>query len=202
MPGNRMGENTKEKILEVARQEFLEKGFEAARVEDIARRAGITKAMLYYHFNTKENIYNEMLTKLIAEVRREFQANMSPVNMSNREQFLTQLKAMIAFYQQRQDIIRLVLAEQFSHRDPGNASQLSMFKDVFDLIVDLAREAPGRDEEVFLIQIFFFNALPMLLFASLSDRFCSDFDIRTEKCMHVFADTFARLYQNAAAKSG
>lgn len=198
MPGNKMGEQTKEKILQAAQQEFLEKGFDAARVDDIARRAGITKAMLYYHFNTKENIFNEIVKKVVMEVRQEFQVNMSLADRSNPDQFREHLKSMVAFYQQRQSIIRLVIAEQINHGKQDGAGQLTVFKDVFELILGLAGKDSAKDQEEFLIRIFFFNALPMLLYASLSDQFCADFEIAPEKCLDVFTDTFTRSFFSAA----
>jgi AcrR family transcriptional regulator len=199
MPGNKMGEQTKEKILQAAQQEFLEKGFDAAKVDDIARRAGITKAMLYYHFSTKENIFNEIVKKVVVEVRQEFQANMSLADRSNPDQFREHLKSMIAFYHQRQSLIRLVIAEQINNRKQEGVGQLAVFKDVFELILDLAGRESGGDQEEFLIQVFFFNALPMLLYASLSDQFCADFEIAPEKCLNVFTDRFAQSFLSAAA---
>jgi AcrR family transcriptional regulator len=201
MPGNKMGQQTKEKILEAAKLEFLEKGFGPAKVDDIARRAGITKAMLYYHFNTKENIFNEIVNKVVAEVRQEFRSTMSLADMGNPEQFRNHLKAMATFYYQRQNIIRLVIAEQFSDRNQKNVSQLTVFKDIFELIKELAGKNPERDEDEFLIRLFFFNALPMLLYASLSDQFCSDFGISPEKCLDVFTDTFTRSFLSSAAST-
>jgi len=199
MPGNKMGEQTKEKILQAAQQEFLEKGFDAAKVDDIARRAGITKAMLYYHFSTKENIFNEMVRKVVAEIRQEFQTNMSQTDVASPDQFRARLKAMIAFYHQRQSLIRLVIAEQINNRKQESGGQLAVFKDVFELILDLAGKDSEKDQEDFLIQVFFFNALPMLLYASLSDQFCADFEIAPEKCLNVFTDRFARSFLSAAA---
>lgn len=199
MPGNKTGENTKEKILQAAKLEFFEEGFEPARMDDIAKRAGITKAMLYYHFNTKENIFSEIVKKVVVEVRQEFLLNMSSVDLSNPEQFRDRLKAMVAYYSQHKNIIRLVIAEQFRDHSQECASQLTVFKEIFELIVNLAGKNPERDEEEFLIQLFFFNALPMLLYASLSDQFCSNFGITPEKCLDVFTDTFTRSFLGTAA---
>ena len=42
-----------EKILFAARGEFADKGFEGARVDEIARKAGINKAMLYYLYGNR-----------------------------------------------------------------------------------------------------------------------------------------------------
>lgn len=52
--------STEEKILAAARAEFLEKGYNGARMEAIARRADINKALLHYYFRNKERLFEEV----------------------------------------------------------------------------------------------------------------------------------------------
>jgi len=194
MSGNKTGESTKEKILQAAQQEFLEKGYDKTRMEDIATRASLTKTMLYYHFSTKENIFNEIVKKVIDEVRQEFQSVMSSADMNDPRQFSEHLQMMVKFYVQRKSIIRLVLSEQLANKPLEGGNQLAVFRDVFELIIDLAGKKKDMGSEDFLIRVFFFNALPMLLYASMSDQFCSDFGIAPDKCLQVFTETFTRTF--------
>jgi TetR/AcrR family transcriptional regulator len=60
---------TKEKILRSARNEFAGKGFEGARVDRIASAAGVNKAMIYYHFTSKERLYETILEELFGRAR-------------------------------------------------------------------------------------------------------------------------------------
>ncbi len=55
--------DNKSKILLAAKKEFAEKGLEGARMESIARRAGVNKALLHYHYSNKENLYKEVLVQ-------------------------------------------------------------------------------------------------------------------------------------------
>src|SRR5690606_202556 len=48
---------TEQKIVEAAKQVFLEKGMAGARMQDIADRAGINKALLHYYFRSKEKLF-------------------------------------------------------------------------------------------------------------------------------------------------
>ncbi|MDR2232648.1 MAG: TetR/AcrR family transcriptional regulator [Tannerella sp.] len=65
-----MEEKTKEQaILDAAEQEFLEKGFEAAKTTSIASLAGVNHAMLHYYYRTKENLFNKIFEKKLGIVR-------------------------------------------------------------------------------------------------------------------------------------
>src|SRR5436305_12974753 len=48
---------TKARLLEAAGEEFADKGFDAARVRSICRRAGANGAAVNYHFGDKESLY-------------------------------------------------------------------------------------------------------------------------------------------------
>ena len=52
---------TKRKIFETAMKLFAEKGYEATSVEEITATVGVAKGTLYYHFSSKEEIYNFLI---------------------------------------------------------------------------------------------------------------------------------------------
>jgi AcrR family transcriptional regulator len=53
-------------IVEAALEVFAEKGFAAAKLDDIARRAGISKGSLYLYFETKEEIFRAVARAAVA----------------------------------------------------------------------------------------------------------------------------------------
>ncbi len=55
-------------ILEAAFEEFVEHGFTAARVEDIAERVGVTKGTVYVYFPTKEELFAAMIRHIAAPI--------------------------------------------------------------------------------------------------------------------------------------
>ena len=52
-------------LLEAARAEFAARGLERARVEDIARRASASKGAFYLHFESKEQVFEELLQRFM-----------------------------------------------------------------------------------------------------------------------------------------
>src|SRR5271170_2502036 len=55
-------------IVGAALEVFVEKGFAAAKLDDIARRAGISKATLYLYFETKEEIFRAVARAAVASL--------------------------------------------------------------------------------------------------------------------------------------
>ncbi|MFN2593669.1 MAG: TetR/AcrR family transcriptional regulator [Actinomycetota bacterium] len=51
------GRERREQLLDIGRSVFAEKGYEAASIEEIAQRAGISKPVVYEHFGGKEGLY-------------------------------------------------------------------------------------------------------------------------------------------------
>lgn len=63
---------TEQKILEAAEEVFHEKGFDGARMQEIAEQAGINKGLLHYYFKTKdklfEAIFSAALNRMVSRI--------------------------------------------------------------------------------------------------------------------------------------
>ncbi len=99
-----------EKILAAARYEFARHGFNGARVDEIAVRAGANKAMIYYYFRSKDNLYQEVINNHLGQIRQFLRSNIEIGN--NIEAFLTQ---MVAFwdnlFHERREFVPIFLRE-------------------------------------------------------------------------------------------
>src|SRR3954469_4966396 len=56
------------RISAAARDEFARRGFAGARVDQIARRAGVNKQLLFYYFHSKRGLFQAVLTEAAAEL--------------------------------------------------------------------------------------------------------------------------------------
>lgn len=61
----------KEEILKTASKEFAKYGYNGVSLEKIAKKAGITKAALYYHFKNKAHLYESVVIPKIKELINE-----------------------------------------------------------------------------------------------------------------------------------
>ena len=66
----RSSARTKASILAAGRLAFAERGFEGARVDAIAERAGANKRLIYHYFGNKEDLYRAVLLDAYQEIRR------------------------------------------------------------------------------------------------------------------------------------
>jgi AcrR family transcriptional regulator len=58
-------DSTEEKILEAAKNVFIAKGMDGARMQEIADEAGINKALLHYYFRSKERLFEAIFGEII-----------------------------------------------------------------------------------------------------------------------------------------
>ena len=80
----RDAERTRGELLQVATEEFAEKGFAGARVDEIVRRCGVTKNVLYHYFDSKEKLFVEVMELAYARMRKR-QSEWSFANMDPEE---------------------------------------------------------------------------------------------------------------------
>jgi len=99
--------DTREKILKAARQVFVEKGIDGARMQEIADCAGVNKALLHYYFSSKENLYQEIIQSTFM---RFFQNVTDIINSSHptEEQIRIFVDQHVSFIEQNQDFLKLL----------------------------------------------------------------------------------------------
>jgi AcrR family transcriptional regulator len=99
-------------ILEAALDEFSARGFAAARLEDVAQRAGVAKGTIYLHFKDKESMFEELIRTAIVPLVGRMQGP-PPAGASVRD--LVEAFALNFIHEivnsRRGDIVRLIVAE-------------------------------------------------------------------------------------------
>lgn len=61
---------TKSRILSVAQQLFMEKGYRAVTTREIAAQCEITQPALYYHYSDKQSLYIAMLERFVSHIQK------------------------------------------------------------------------------------------------------------------------------------
>ena len=103
-------EGTRRNIVEIATEEFANKGFSGARVDDIAARTNTSKRMIYYYFSDKEGLFVAVLEQAYSRIR-QIETTLELDNIEPE----SALRALIGFtfdYQNaNENFIRLVMVE-------------------------------------------------------------------------------------------
>jgi len=101
-------------ILEAAFDAFAERGFAATRMEDIAARAGVTKGAIYFYFDTKERLFEEMVERYSQDTLADAGARLAAARGSCAERlsdFLDYMYARCACDRRGREMIRFMVAE-------------------------------------------------------------------------------------------
>ena len=61
---------TRNTIINAAMEHFALKGYAASSIREICRAAGVTKPVLYYHFRSKEHLYQELMLDIFNQTRK------------------------------------------------------------------------------------------------------------------------------------
>lgn len=114
----------REEILVAAFAEFVDKGYVATRVEDIAARAGVTKGTVYVYFADKEALFEATIRSETAPrfaALREAIASNRGTCAERLRKFLLDFYRIIAGDEKSREILRLLLSE--GRRFPAMATQ-------------------------------------------------------------------------------
>ena len=136
--------NTREKILNAAKREFLEKGFAGTNVRAVAQRAGVTTGALYNLFKNKDGIFEALVGGVFGEFlnilayndvfeARELDmkaGDLSEITEMSRRRFLR----MIEFFYANWDAMKLLVC----------CAKGSSFEHIFDKAIDLTEKETLR----------------------------------------------------------
>jgi AcrR family transcriptional regulator len=155
--------DTQAAVFRAAAQEFAERGFDAARVDRIAARARVNKAMLYYHYGSKQELYDAVLRDMFSAVGTRARAIADGPGFADAK-----LDAWIATIVEeaaaRPWFPRIMLRELASgarHLNPETFALMNaVYLAVRDVIVQGQREAVFRDADPLLTHM---TILPAIL---------------------------------------
>lgn len=103
--------NCEEKIIQSAKQVFIEKGFEKGKMKDIADRAGISRTNLNYYFRTKKNLFYSIVEQIFESLIPRFENVLHKQNQPTLERFEELVDVYTGFLSANSDIPFFVISE-------------------------------------------------------------------------------------------
>jgi AcrR family transcriptional regulator len=101
-------------ILAAALDEFVDKGFAAARLDAIAERAGVAKGTIYLYFDTKETLFEEAVRAVIGPIIARFEslaAAPEDTAEATLRQMIRTLYGEIVTDPQKRSLLRLIISQ-------------------------------------------------------------------------------------------
>jgi AcrR family transcriptional regulator len=167
----------REAILEAALAEFATRGFAAARLDDIARRASVAKGTLYLYFTDKETLFKELvrsrLSPLVGAIRK---AAAQDLSLRALVELVLQVFLAEIYGTNRKDIIRLIISEGPRFPELAEFYYREVIAHVLPLLRKRLRQAVKtgelrHDALARFPQLLVAPALVAILWSALFDRF-------------------------------
>ena len=189
-------------ILAAAEVEFAERGFAGARVDRIARRARVNKAMLYYHFKNKQALYRTLLRRMFALAAERMQA-VAALDAPPDAKIDLAIAGMAAFIQEHAAFPKIMLrevAEGGAHLDRETLRTLSAVPGAVARIVQEG-VAAGAFRAVHPVFADFSMLTPIVLFVAGTPLRQGLADLRVLDMHALSTDEFVRQLQESARRS-
>jgi AcrR family transcriptional regulator len=132
-------------ILDSALAVFSERGYHSASIDDIATEAGVSKALIYEHFASKQELHADLIARNARELTQRVAGALSGVEVeSTSERLATGLEAFFAFVEERRDAWRMLFRDA---ADPESSAVLDrMVQQVTAEVTVLISQDPGARE--------------------------------------------------------
>ncbi len=149
--------DTRTRIRNVAVELFIEQGYEATSLREIAEKLGVTKAALYYHFKTKEDIIASLVDARLAAMEELIEWGLTqPRGVETRLEFVRRYAANLA-QAQHHEIMRFLERNQAALRqNPSIEKMRERMLSMLDILTD--RDAPLADQLRSSLAIFAMHA--------------------------------------------
>jgi TetR/AcrR family transcriptional regulator len=108
--------SSRDKILDVAEALFARRGFTGIGLREVAEASGLSKSALFHHFRSKEQLYHEVILRVLQRIRERFDANVVPSH-SPRAQLERWLEELVDTFAEHPTIPRLLLRSLFEEED-------------------------------------------------------------------------------------
>jgi AcrR family transcriptional regulator len=190
---------TKLKILEAAKKLFAEKGFDGARVDDIAENAGVNKALIYYYFKSKRDILEELVNGLIEELVKLSYGVIEDgvLDLESKGSIQREMETFFKFLDDRKDVIKIMMMESLKESEEKpflfRFSEIAISEEgekMKELFANLGYSLDDIDVDEAIVADFFTGMVPMISFIVYRDKWSKYFNIDPDDLREKFFSVF------------
>jgi TetR/AcrR family transcriptional regulator len=191
-----------DRILAAAAVEFAERGFGGARVDRIARRARVNKAMLYYHFKSKQGLYRTLLRRMftLAGERMRAIATGGGTPGEKVDRAIAGFAGLIREHAHFPAIMLREVAESGAHLDHETLAALASVPRAFSLIIEDG-VAQGSFRPVHPVFAYFSMLAPIVFYLAGAPIRKEIAELHLINLRALSPDQFVRHLQDAVHRS-
>jgi AcrR family transcriptional regulator len=186
------GEQTRKKILSAAEALFSEKGYDGTGVEAVARAAGVNKALIYYHFKDKRDLFLAMFREIMNELDNHADFRSSIPDMSEK------IRQEIEFCARRDKILSIMLMEALKSDSDEDVlfqcADMVLFHRIGQKDHDDKKQRLSPEQQALVVHEFFTGFMPIVSFVTLRDKFCKHYGCDPGGLMDDFMAAFERSH--------
>jgi TetR/AcrR family transcriptional regulator len=138
-------QDSRDEILKAAMQLFANRGFHETSMSEVAREARVSKALIFWHFKTKEELFVAVLNRLLEPYFIDFAEEAAA--MDERQQILKLVDSYLSFVRDNASSVRFFLAQMLHDQrlsESLNDQVLKLYSGYRAMIVELIASAQQK----------------------------------------------------------
>lgn len=181
---------TKGKILNAARYMFSEKGFDGTSVDEISKEAGITKSLLYYYYESKDEILLELMKTSMENTISMLHNNIEKNPPKDKNQLL---EISLKSIEDEKDVLRIALSEALKTQ-AKTEHIFKLLQAIYDEYEYCFKLSP---KEKFLYFLFLVKAIA---FSSFSNKMANMLEMNLDEINIIFKETLEPIFDEIIEK--
>lgn len=178
------GTITRQTILAAALRVFADRGYDGARMDEIARTGAVNKSLIYYYFKSKREIFEVLVTGFVSDLFTILEPALKPELFDDTHTIEKAFEMMFGFLEERTDMVSLLVTETIKK----GSEEVYLFQlidrifsfelNVFDVVFS-GKGIPDvnetRDQRI--VTEFFTLIGPVILFVVLEHKWARYFQV-------------------------
>ena len=194
-------DNSRDRILKVAAEEFAREGFAGARVDVIAEKAGVNKALIYYYFKSKKNLLDTLISGLIDRGigLAKYLMMIDKPEENDYAAGFELFRQILSMFGENESLIRIIMMESLKVGGEDIMSKLltvymdSRITDVVETMKTKGVKIPD-DNVQWIVTELFTGLIPIIMFVLFRDNLGQKFGKTGEEMNEVFIKAIAATH--------
>jgi len=192
---------TREKIFKTATKLFAQKGYSGTRVKEIAEDIGISQALIYYNFKSKEQILDEILEEF-KEKTVEMFTDVFDTNLNQKNKPVKwlpeEMEKGLDFFSKNREITTILIFESLK-KDSNTKSLIDFFNHInnkvrFELLNKRGFKINENDINNSIVD-FFYIFIPVIFFSILEEQWSEYYDVDKKLASNEFSEILNNIFK-------